>query len=75
MWNELWERHRGKLTGLIVGLLLSLIYLFAGFWDMLVVAMILLLGYALGKRADDRTLGALFANVLEWLNDRWRLFK
>jgi uncharacterized membrane protein len=75
MWNELWEQHKGKLSGLIGGVLLSLVYLFFGFWDMLITGFIVGVGFLVGKQADERKLGFVFEEMLSWLNERWRLFK
>lgn len=78
MWNELWERHKGRLIGVASGLFLGIIYLFFGFWDMLIVAFIIAVcAYAGGKYDAD---GFRF-NADEWLSklsrlaDRWRWFR
>jgi uncharacterized membrane protein len=75
MWQELWEQHKGKLAGVIGGLFLSFVYLFFGFWDMLIVAFIIGLGYLIGKQADERKLGLILEEFLAWLNERWRPFR
>jgi len=75
VWNELWQRHRGKLLGVACGLFLSFVYLFAGFWDMLIVAFILFLGFLVGKQADERKLAPRLEQFLDWLNERWRPFR
>lgn len=78
MWNELWERHKGRLTGVAAGLFLSIIYLISGFWDMLIVAFIVSIGLYVGSRFDAGRLGA---DAEEWLGkigrlaDRWKWFR
>jgi uncharacterized membrane protein len=75
MWQELWEQHKGKLAGVIGGLFLSFVYLLSGFWDMLIVAFIIGIGYLIGKRADEHRLGLMVEEFLAWLNERWRPFR
>jgi uncharacterized membrane protein len=75
MWREIWEVHKGKCLGLIAGILLGFIYLAAGFWDMLIFAFIVFIGYYVGKRLDQ---GLPFPDVIElWrrLTERWRMFR
>jgi uncharacterized membrane protein len=52
--ERIWEAHRGKLTGLVIGLLLGLIYLFVGFWKTVGFGAFLLVGYLVGQQLDDR---------------------
>lgn len=76
MWLELWSTHRGKLIGTLTGLFLGFIYLFAGFWDMLVFAAILSIGYWLGKKSDDReSVSEMIYHIIRRWNGRWRMFK
>lgn len=78
MWNELWNRHRGRLIGVASGLFLGIIYLFFGFWDMLIVAFLVMVCAYAGGRFDspgfrwdtDEWLGKLSR-----LADRWRWFR
>lgn len=75
MWRELWDRHKGKLIGLAAGLFFGMVYLFSGFWDMLVVAFILFLCIYAGKMLDEKD---GFPDVEDWLrkwNDTWKRFK
>jgi uncharacterized membrane protein len=75
MWRELWEFHKGKCAGLIAGVVLGIIYLVVGFWDMLIFAFIVFIGYYVGKRLDQ---GLPFPDVAElWrrLSERWRMFR
>jgi len=40
--------------GTLFGVLLGLLYLLFGFWRMLVVALLILGGYYIGKKADEK---------------------
>lgn len=78
MWNEWWSRYKGRVIGIAGGLLLGVVYLRFGFWDMLIFAFITAVcGYA-GSRFDG---GGLRWNADEWLGrlskmaDRWRWFR
>ncbi|CAM3589423.1 DUF2273 domain-containing protein [Marinicrinis lubricantis] len=74
--RDLWEQHRGKWIGAAAGLFFGIIYLFAGFWDMLIVLLLVGIGFWFGKKSDERE-SALQA-IWEWLrrlNDRWRMFR
>lgn len=75
MWNFIWEQHRGKTIGTAFGLLLGLLYLIVGFWDMLIFAFIVFIGYYMGKKLDrgERLLNA--DALWRWLTERWRLFR
>ncbi|TMV51400.1 DUF2273 domain-containing protein [Paenibacillus mesophilus] len=78
MWNELWERHKGRLIGVASGLFLGIIYLIFGFWDMLIVAFIISVCTYIGGKFD--TDGMRF-DADEWLGklsrlaDRWKWFR
>lgn len=78
MWNELWERHKGRLIGVASGLFLGIIYLISGFWDMLIVAFLVAVCTYAGNRFDA---GKLKLNPDEWtdrlsrLADRWKWFR
>lgn len=78
MWNELWVRHKGRLIGVASGLLLGIIYLISGFWDMLIFAFIVAIGAYAGTRFDS---GGLRVNAEEWISrisrlaDRWKWFR
>jgi len=75
MWNELWEKHRGKCIGAACGIFFGLVYLFFGFWDMLIFAFIVFIGYYLGNKLDrgERPLG--IEELWRWLTERWRMFR
>lgn len=48
------ETHRGRLIGLVIGIVLGLIYLFVGFWKTVVFGMFVLIGFLIGQQLDDR---------------------
>ena len=51
--QEIWQNHRGKLVGSLVGLFFALLIMWVGFlWTVFVVACVLV-GFWIGKRMDD----------------------
>ena len=58
LWGEiildLWERHRGKIAGLLAGLLFGLLVLALGFWRSLFVSLCMAAGFVIGKRIDEK---------------------
>lgn len=72
MWKELWEHHRAKTVGVIVGLILAVIYLIFGFWDMLVFGFIILVGFYVGQKIDAGEQIINFEAIYKWMTDRWR---
>ncbi|MBO9609044.1 MAG: DUF2273 domain-containing protein [Paenibacillaceae bacterium] len=76
MWNELWERHRGKTIGVAGGILFGLLYLIVGFWDMLIFAFIVFIGYHIGRKLDRKESLLEDAEQL-WrrLSEKWRMFR
>lgn len=79
MWNELWERYRASTIGIGAGFLLGIIYLFFGFWNMLVFAFIVYVGYYIGSKVDRReSVFAPISGLYRWfldLAERWRMFR
>nr|WP_245339001.1 DUF2273 domain-containing protein [Paenibacillus shirakamiensis] len=76
MWRQIWESYKGRLLGLATALLLIPIYLMFGFWNMLFCALLLFVGYSIGKHKDLSQEPLVPWNTLrEWLNARWRPFK
>ncbi|MBE3555172.1 MAG: DUF2273 domain-containing protein [Thermicanus sp.] len=51
MWEYV-KIHKGKVVGVGVALFFSLVYLFFGFFRMIVVFLILALGYYIGSKLD-----------------------
>lgn len=51
--QELLEAHRGKVVGVICGLIIGLLIIIFGFWKSVFIIFCILIGYFLGKRFDD----------------------
>ena len=70
MWenilSELLVKHRGKTTGVGLGLIASILLVSFGFWKTLLIVLCIGLGYLLGKSIDDDK------NIEVWLK---KLFK
>ena len=79
LWSSLWDVLRGEYAGRILGILFGLfcgfLYLFCGFWDMLIFALIVYVGYYIGRRFDERRRPVDFRPIRSWLTERWRGFK
>lgn len=52
MWREFWSLYYKRIIGAGVGLFFGIIYLAFGFWDMLVVAFLVGVGYWFGSQAE-----------------------
>ncbi|MCC3373394.1 DUF2273 domain-containing protein [Cohnella sp. REN36] len=72
MWKIWWETYGGRAGGVAAGLLCGLIYLISGFWDMLFCALLVGIGYGIGKHKDEKR-GPLLPwdRLVSWLTDRW----
>jgi uncharacterized membrane protein len=55
------DNHPGKLIGTSVGFILGLLMVTLGFWRTLVLSLLVVLGFFLGKRQDDHQ------EITEWL--------
>lgn len=75
MWNELWEKHRGKCIGAASGVFFGFIYLIWGFWDMLIFAFIVFIGYYVGKKLDRGERMLEVDELWQWLTERWKMFR
>jgi uncharacterized membrane protein len=53
MW-ELLREHKGKCLGVLAGLFFGIIYLIVGFWDTLVLIILVSTGYAIGSKLDQK---------------------
>lgn len=52
-WDELWERHKGKIVGSMMGLVLALLIRWIGvFWSLL-AALFSVGGYFIGRQVDE----------------------
>jgi len=75
-WKEVWGSHGGRIAGVAFGILLGLIYLISGFWDMLFFALVVFIGYTLGKRKDNAQVPLIqWQDWVQRLSARWRPFK
>lgn len=75
MWNELWESHRGKVIGVAAGIFFGFIYLFFGFWDMLIFAFIVLVGLYIGNKLDRKESFVMLEDIWRYLTQKWRMFR
>ncbi|WP_353892378.1 DUF2273 domain-containing protein [Proteinivorax hydrogeniformans] len=56
MWQEFKEiaiKNKGKLIGILIGFLISITYLWLGFFKGTFVAICIAIGFFIGKRFDD----------------------
>lgn len=76
MWKQIWESHGGRLLGVAAGIFFGILYLIVGFWDMLFFALLVFIGYAVGRQRDLH-LGSLFPvqRIGMWMSERWRRLK
>ncbi|UPK42052.1 MULTISPECIES: DUF2273 domain-containing protein [Paenibacillus] len=76
LWREIWDSHRGRIIGIAFGIFFGFLYVWIGFWDMLFFALLVFIGYTLGRRSDSK-LGSFipWREWGQWLGDRWRPFK
>ncbi|OAS22946.1 DUF2273 domain-containing protein [Paenibacillus oryzisoli] len=75
MWNELWEFHRGKVIGVTAGIFFGFIYLFFGFWDMLIFGFIVLVGFYVGNKLDRKESFVMLEDIWRYLTQKWRMFR
>lgn len=75
VWKDLWENHRGKLLGGAYGFFLGFLYLTVGFWDMLIFAFIVFIGYYMGKKLDHGERLVHADGLWRWLSERWKMFR
>lgn len=75
MFSELWEHHRGKLIGAAAGFVLGFIYLIFGFWDMLIFAFIVVVGYYIGTKIDRKEEILPVEDIWRNLTQKWRRFR
>lgn len=55
------SEHRGKVIGISLGLLVSILFISFGFWRTMFIVFCIFAGYFIGKKIDDNT------NVEAWL--------
>jgi uncharacterized membrane protein len=71
MWNEVWKQHKGKVIGAGAGLFLGFIYLFFGFWDMLIFAFIVTVGCYIGGKLDRKEKFPSLEDIWRYLTQKW----
>ncbi|NPV90389.1 MAG: DUF2273 domain-containing protein [Firmicutes bacterium] len=54
LFVELWDKHRGKMIGIISGLLLGILVLTLGFWRAIFICLCIFIGYLVGKMVDEK---------------------
>ncbi|WP_172200329.1 DUF2273 domain-containing protein [Saccharibacillus qingshengii] len=75
-WSEIWAVYGGRLAWTAWGLFFGLLYLRVGFGPMLVVMLLTLLGYGIGRRKDLRAGPLLpWSEIRDRLVQRWRPFR
>jgi uncharacterized membrane protein len=79
MWDNLartitdWIREGRiwRVIGTVVGIILAFIYLIWGFWDMLAFLIIVIAGYTLGLKSDNREKWFNIDAFSRWFHDKW----
>ena len=65
MWENLFriifEQHRGKAIGILLGLLASILFISYGFWRTIFIVVCIALGFFIGKEIDENK------NFDQWL--------
>ncbi|HZG55375.1 DUF2273 domain-containing protein [Paenibacillus sp.] len=61
----------GRVAGTAAGILLGVVYLFWGFWDMLAFGLIGFAGYTLGLKSDNREKWLDRNAIARWFSERW----
>jgi uncharacterized membrane protein len=75
MWNEIREKHKGKVLGILCGIFLSIIYIISGFWDMVMCAFLLLLSYYFGNKSDMNEPWFDLSKLFSWLKEKWNIYR
>jgi uncharacterized membrane protein len=65
MWENLFriifEQHRGKAIGIVLGLVASILFISYGFWRTIFIIVCIALGFFIGKEIDEKK------NFDQWL--------
>lgn len=67
MLHFIWQDHRGKALGVILGLLFGVFTAVLGFWKTFFITICIVLGYLVGKRADEQ--GSLRRFLDRWFDE------
>lgn len=78
MWGKIaesfaeWVREgrAGRVAGFVFGVILGVLYLIFGFWDTLVFAAIVFVGYHFGLKSDNREKWLDISAIIRWFSDR-----
>lgn len=70
--KDLWNNHRSSALGILLGVVLAILILIFGFWNMLFVIICASFGLYLGKRMDegDNVIAKLFEYVKNKVEER-----
>lgn len=60
--GEIWYSNNGKILGMIIGFIISVLILTFGFFQTLFILLCVTLGYLIGKRIDAKE---RFSDILE----------
>jgi len=63
----LWQEHRGKTVGVILGPVASILFVTFGFWRTIFIIICLSIGFWIGKRVDEHH---SFNNWLDTFKDQ-----
>ncbi|WP_207910961.1 DUF2273 domain-containing protein [Paenibacillus albiflavus] len=75
LWTELWQSHRGKLLGVIGGIICGILYLIVGFWDTMIFAFIVTVGYYIGSKVEKKEDIVPFQDIVNYLSQKWKMFR
>ncbi len=71
MLKEIWEKHKGAVSLTAAGFFFGIVYLIWGFWDMLVFAFMMLVGFYFGRKLDRGEPLVDMSLWSRWFSDRW----
>jgi uncharacterized membrane protein len=52
--HNIWDKHRGKIIGVILGLVISLLIIIVGFFKGVFIILCCMAGYYIGRRIDNK---------------------
>ena len=61
----LFTEHRGKCVGVLFGLLIGILFITIGFWQTLLVLLLIGVGYIIGKSWDDPEFAERIINIFK----------
>jgi len=63
LFEYLTTEHRGKVIGVMLGLMASILFVTYGFWRAIFIMLCITVGYQIGKKLDDNT------DLEQWFNN------